>query len=210
MPTLNPTTLRAHIYLYLHGTDASDALIADDVELNRILSDRLSALATEYGIFVNQDESFITLVTGTAMYALPPRHLDTMHVALDDRPLVASSREELYKRDRAYSTTAATVARPIRRFYEDKSGFNQVGLHPVPSAVAGNGERLEVIYHYFPCEVTDDVKAPAFIGDLLEVQTTRELYMKESDLGMPEVAKSLEGLAGIYTDLIGRYWGKAQ
>lgn len=210
MPVINPTTLRTNIYRYLHATSESDAIIATDGELDRVLSDELSDLAMHYGLFVERDSTFITLIAGQAMYALPPRHLSTLHVALASRPLVASSREELEKRDTGYASTAATTAAPVRRFYEDKSGFNMIGFHPVPSVASGAGSQVEVVFHRFPCEISDNVTAPAFIGDLLEVLTTREVYMKESDLAMPEVAKSLEGLAGIYEAVIKELWQTAQ
>ncbi len=210
MPVISPSTLRSRIYGYLHGNNQSDALIATDDELDRILGDELSDLAMHYGLFIERDTTYITPVAGTAVYNLPPRHLSTLHVSLDNLPLIADSREDLERRDTAYQTTAATAARPVRRFYEDKHGFNQIGFHPVPSALSGVGETVEVIFHRYPCEIDDNVVAPLFIGDLLEILVTRELYQKESDLGMPEVAKSLEGLAGIYEGIMQSYWATAQ
>jgi hypothetical protein len=181
-----------------------------DNELNRVLSDELDDLAMHFGIFVERDAAFITLVDGQAMYDLPPRHLSTLHVALDSLPLVADSRESLERRDSSYETRAATLDRPTRRFYEDKSGFNRIGFHPVPSTASGAGELVEVIFHRYACGIDNSVTAPAFIGDLLEILAVKEAYAKESDLGMPEVAKSLTGFAGIYEGLLKEYWQMAQ
>ncbi len=210
MPVISPSTIRDHVYIYLHARSQSDALIVNDSELDRVLSDALSDLAINYGIFVAQNETFITLVDAQADYDLPPRHISTLHAALDDRPLTPSSREETERRDASYRTRAATLASPTRRFYQDKGGFNRIGFHPVPSTAAGAGEHVEIIYHVYPCEVTDDVEAPLFVSDLLEVLATRDCYGKESDLAMPEVAKALRGLSEIYTGLLKGYWGMAQ
>jgi hypothetical protein len=103
------------------------------------------------------------------------------------------------------------VARPVKRWYEDKMAFNTIGFHPVPSTASGAGLLPEVVYHAYPCEIEDDgISAPGFVGDYLEFQAIGEAYSKESDLQMPEVAQAARGIAALYESIIGNLWGPAQ
>lgn len=203
------STLQSDLYMQLHSTSQNDAIFVNDAELEKVIADRLTDLAMQHSIYIVRDTAFITLVAGQAVYDLPPRHLSTLHVALNGSPLIPSSTAELEGRDAAFETTAATALRPIARWYQDKSGFNQIGLHPVP-AVADAGDRLEVIHASYPCEIDEGIEGPRFLCDLLELLALGDLYSRESDFQQPESAKAANALAGLYIEVMDSIYGSAQ
>lgn len=207
--TIPLATLQTGLWPDLHAVGESDAVFVDSAELERVIADRLKDIAKQYGVYVTRDIAFITLVAGQALYNLPPRHLSTLHVSLNGRPLIASSRAELEARDLSYTTRAATVANPVRRWYEDKQTANTIGLHSVPAA-ADAGSELEVIYHSYPCEVDEGIDGPLIIGDLLHLLTLGDLYSRESDFSEPEAAQSAKAVAGLITAQFANLWGMAQ
>lgn len=203
------STIQSDLYIQLHSTSQSDAIFVSDSELEKVISDRIKDLAKQFNLYIVRDATFITLVAGQAVYDLPPRHASTLHVALNGLPLIPSSTHELEARDRAFETTAATAAKPIARWYEDKSGFNQIGLHPVP-AVADAGSDLEVIYAQWPCEVTDGIDGPRYLADLLELLTLGDAFSRESDFSQPESAQAAKALASLYMEVMDDLYGGAQ
>lgn len=203
------SVLQSDLYIQLHSTSQNDAIFVSDDEIEKVIADRLTDLAMQHGLYIVRDVTFITLVAGQAIYDLPPRHLSTLHVALNGSPLIPSSTAEIEGRDAAFETTAATAQRPIARFYEDKSGFNQIGLHPVPAA-ADAGNKLEVVYAQYPCEIDEGIEGPRFLCDLLELLALGDLFSRESDFQQPESAKAANALAGLYIEVMDSLYSTAQ
>ncbi len=203
-------TILAALYPPLHASSASDLVFTSDSELTGTIEDALKDLAQDYGVFVTRDITTITLVSGTATYALPENHLATLHVSLSNRPLIASSRQELERLDSDYLITPGTAARPVKRWYQDKGAANVIGFHPVPSVGSGNGVAVEVIYFAYPCSATAGLSVPRVIGDMIEFQTISEMYGKESDFQMVEVAQSAKALADLYEAQVKNLWEVAQ
>lgn len=202
--------LIADTYAFLHAESETDAVFVDDDSLEALYKDRLKRLAQQTAILVERDVTSIALATGTATYALPARHLSTIHVALSNRPLIASSRHDLERRDSAYQTQAATVASPVRRWYEDKGGFNRIGFSPVPSAAQGNGLNPEILYHAYPCNLSEEIDCPTVVGDVLMFQVVGESYERESDFRMPEVAQIAKALVGFLQPRLENLVGMSQ
>jgi hypothetical protein len=204
------STILGNLYPPLHAASASDLVFTSDSELTGQIEDALKDLAQDYGVFVTRDITTITLATGTATYALPENHLATLHCSLSSRPLIPSSRHELERLDSNYITTSGTAAKPVKRWYQDKGAANVIGFHPVPSAGSGNGVAVEVIYFAFPCSAASGLEVPKVIADLIEFQSIGEMYKKESDFQMVEVAQSCEGLAGLIQAQVKNLWEVAQ
>ncbi len=206
--SISAATLLNHLYPLLHATSAADLQFWTDDDLKTFLTNRLQDTVKQYGLLVEIDSTSITLVAGTQAYPAPPDHLDTMHVALSGKPLIASSTYELERLDNSYQTTPSTAAKPVKRFFEDKQGFNIIGLHPVPAA-AEAGLHPEVIYHSFPCD-SESIELPKVIGDYLELLTLGEAYSRESDLSILETAQSAKALASLFEDRMQQLYGQAQ
>lgn len=212
--SLNVVTLIGHCWPLLHATSASDAVFFTDGELTRSFAEHLKRLAQNFGVFVIRDVVSVILVQGTPTYNAPPRHLSTLHVAVDDLPLVASSTAELELLSETYRVTEVAVDKSIRRFYEDKIGVNKIGFQPVPNAALA-GEMAEVIFHQFPCSIDEAhtdvvIDAPAVFGDYLEARVIGDAYARESDLQLPEVAQACKQLAALYEAAFSQYWSSAQ
>ncbi len=203
-------TILSALYPPLHAASASDLVFTSDSELTGTIEDALKDLGQDYGVFVTRDITTITLVSGTPTYALPENHLATLHVSMANRPLVASSRHELERLDSGYLTTPGTAAKPVKRWYQDKGAANVIGFHPVPSVGSGNGLAVEVIYFAYPCSAASGLEVPKVLADMIEFQTEQEMYGKESDFQMVEVAQSCKALADLYSAQVKNLWETAQ
>ncbi len=212
--SLNITTLIQNLWPFLHASNAADAVFWPDSELTRYFAESLKRLAQRIGIFVARDTTSITFVAGTAIYDAPARHLSTLHVASEGRPLTASSTKELEARDSLFQTRQVAATKHIRDWYSDKIVTNKIGFTPVPSAALA-GLHPEVIFHQFPCNLdsahTDvAIDAPVVCGDYLEFCVIAEAYGKEGDLQMPEVAQSAKAFADLFEATFKHYWGMSQ
>lgn len=203
------TELRNNLYAPLHAVSEADLVFTDNSQIDSLLEDRLSDLAMEHQIFVQRDNTSITLVSGQALYSLPSRHLATAYVALNNRPLVASSRTILERQDVNYTTTQATVQKPVGWWYQDRQPANTIGIYPTP-AVADAGSKLDIIYFEYLCDLSGTINLPKIIGDMLEQLVMADLYSRESDLMMPEVAQSGRAMYGLMSPQLETLRGKAQ
>lgn len=212
--SLNVTTEIAALLPMLHAASLSDLVFWSDAEITRYYHDRLLAHAQQFGVFVARDVTTVTLVQGTATYALPAGLLDVMHVALDGVPLIPATTNELEAEDDLFATTQATLTAPIKRWYSDRIGQNRVGVQPVPAA-GDAGKHLDIIYHGYVCDLdpahtVTAINVPAPIGVLLKMQVLAECYGAESDGRMPEVARSALGLASLLEQVTAGYYGVSQ
>lgn len=203
-------TVLAHIYPLLHASSQSDVVFTDDAELTRFLANNAKRLAERFGLFVERDTTTIVLSDGVALYALPDRHLSTLHVSIDGVPLVFSSTATLEAKDEFFQSTAETAGNLTSAFYEDKVGANMIGFWPVPADGLSVGKTVEILFHRYPCDLSGGIEGPLPVVDYLEIKAIGEAYRKESDFEMPEVAKASEALAGLYEMAMRTYYGDAQ
>lgn len=197
----------------LHAPALNQLIWWTDAELTRWVADALKRHAMTDGTFVLRHTQ--SLFAGQADYAAPPRHLDTIHVAVNGQPLVASSTTELEALDDAFRTTLETTGRLTSRWYADRIGANRIGVYPVPAVGLSDGGDLEIIYHGFPCNLdeahTDTrIEIPDGVGEMIELAVLGEAYACESDAEMPEVAQSARSVAGLIEQVVHTYWGRAQ
>lgn len=176
-------------------------------QLTHWLSDWAKRHAEMHGVFVVRDNT-TTLVNGTATYTAPGDHLDTIHVAIDGVPLVASTTTELEALDESFATTVETTAKPASRWYPDRIGQNLIGVYPVPTTGFAAGDTLDVIYHGYICD--DPFTAPIFVGDYLELAVVAEAYGCEGDGQMIEVSQSARQVMSLIDEIVSMYFGKAQ
>jgi hypothetical protein len=213
--SVDVTTVISNLWPLLHATSNADVVSTSDAELTRLISDELRKVSRTYGCFIARDTTSIIFVSGTPIYNAPPDHLSTLHIAYNGKPLTPTTTFELEALDPNYLTTAANGSKgPVQNWYSDKNGPNLIGFYPVPAA-ADVGLSPEVIYHIMPCGIDEAhtqtiINAPAFFGDYLEIKAMADSYRKESDLQMPEVAKTLDQLAALYEEIMKSLWGMSQ
>lgn len=208
--SVSVNTLISNLLGPLHSDSTANLCFWTDAELTRFFDETLKKHARMHGVFVVRDTSSITLVQGTAVYSAPARHLDTLHVALDGAPLIASSSSELEVLDDAYKTTQGTP----QYWYSDKEGQNKIGFYPVPNLAAA-GKHPEIIFHQYQPELDEahintTIAVPAPMGDYLEAVVLGECYGKESDARLPETSAAMKQLAKLYERIIEGLYGVAQ
>jgi hypothetical protein len=206
--------LLANLYPQLHAASDSDLVFWSKNELVRYMADAQKRFVQKYGVRVVRDTSTVELQQGIATYAAPPRHLSTIHVALDGRALRASSVSEITRRDRQYQATESTATSPIRWWYTDSIKQNRIGFYPIPGAV-DNGKSVEIIYHQYLCgphiDLSDAViDAPLWFGDYMELSALAEAYGREGDGQMVETSQAIKQILALYEMCAERYWGKAE
>lgn len=209
---LNVFTLLGSIYQELHATGPSDAIWFTDAELTRLLNDRFRHVCQNTAVNVVRDTASIILATGVSTYALPPDHLSTIAVALDNRPLKPASTFELEHRDPILARQASTN-NPVTWWYEDKIGVGNIGFYPVPDANV-NGHAVEIIFHKLECSLDEahtvtSVNLPAAFGDWAVYQTASEAYRVESDIRAVDIADAMTGFAELYMSVFREYYSPA-
>jgi hypothetical protein len=163
------------------------------------------ALASRVGLFVERDAS-ISTVSGTASYALPARHLSTIHASIGSglTPLKSASAAELDALDTAWETAAGTPERFVHRL-----GTENIQLYKAPDSI----ETLALVFHQYPAEVSDSspyLTAPAVLREWFLWWVLAEARRQEGDAGMPEVAAHLDERLGLMEAVMKEYWGSAQ
>ncbi len=193
----------------LHSDSFANLVWWSEGELTRFFDETVKRLGYRAGVFAARNTNGVTLVAGTATYALPARTIDVLHVSLSGAPLIASSTSELEMLDDTFQSTEGTPS----YWYADRSGL-KIGFYPVPNTAAG-GLSPELIIHQLPEEldeahVVDEVPVPAPVGDYLEMAVLMRAYAKESDAALPEVAANLQQMIALVEQAMRGLYGEAQ
>jgi len=198
------TDLLGRIYPLLGATSALDLEFWTDAELLVWVNAGFQRLARMSGVFVERDAT-ITVVNGTASYALPTKNISTIHVALDGARLRPASAREL----EAYSATWTTDnATPTHYLQDYGTATPYITLWKKPIA----GGTLAIVEHEYPTTITAGATLPApdVISDYVLFYTLGEARRKESDAAMPEVAAFCDSIKQLYEEACISYWGVAQ
>lgn len=201
---MNTNTLINRLLPQLHATAEANLYATNRAELLEIIDESLKRLARKVLIFVARNTSLQT-ADETATYTLPERHIATLHVAIEEIGLIASSTSELEALDEAYKTTAGAP----QHWYGDGEGFSKFGLYPVPEGA----DEIEIIEQEMPAEISElnlSCQMPAVFDDYVQALVLRRVYTKESDIQMPEVAGPLDQLISIYEATLIDLYGKGQ
>lgn len=178
-----------------------------EAELLEWLDDGLKRLARLACVFVGRVASTVT-VEGLATYALPPRHIATLHVSHVTRPLRPANTIELEALDPDYQTTEATEDSPITHWYQDLLNGQYFGVRPVPVIL---GEPLPMIYEGYPVPIDLGqtlVAAPAPLKGYLTMFLLWRAYSKESETEMPDLAAHSKARCELYEQLFTSYYGR--
>jgi hypothetical protein len=193
----------------LHSSSVADLTWWTKAELIQWADESLKRAAKKFALFINRDASQTTS-SGGGSFNKAARHVTTLHVAIGNRNLVASSREELEGRDENYLTTQGD---PERRWFEDKL-TTTTGYQPLTTPAAA-GRTIRALYVEFPAELdtgelNTTIPGPLCFGDYIQTAIRAEANSKESDAAMPEVAKHDRELMALYEGLFGWFWGESQ
>ncbi len=168
-------------------------------------------MARETGAFVLRDTS-TNVVAGTGVYALPTRHLSTIHASIAGRCLDATNAQELEARDASWPDTTAPAVQPYpKRYCHDTDGMEQIRVYPKPNT--GGGGVLALVMHQYPATVSEAnsvVETPAPLREYFTFAALAEARNKESKGAMPEVGAWFQQMADLMLMAAKDYYGGAQ
>ncbi len=187
----------------LHADTRAHLVYWAEADLIQFIDESVKRLARKAMMFVERDLSLTTGI-GTATYALPARHLATLHASYGTAPLRPASQIELEAGNPLYVTVAGTPA----YWYEDKIGSATVGLSPVPTAAAA----LPLIVSVVPVDidvgkVVTTLEAPQAVAAYLAFSVLAQAYGRESESEMPDVAQHCAARVAFYEEIFTRYYG---
>jgi len=191
----------------LQAEDFPALVFWSETELYQLTDEVAKRLARNVGGFVERDAS-TALVVGTAQYAMPARHLSTLHLSLGSTALRARSTGELEGLDPFWvEVTSSTVAAWI----QDQIGTEMFRVFPTPaSGASGN---LALIFHRYPAEITVStsvIQAPGCVREYFTFAVLGEARGMESQAAMPEVAEWCGQMTAMLERVFRGYWGEAQ
>lgn len=194
----------------LHADTRANLGFWTGVELIRSLDEALKRLSRLAAIFVLRDASTIT-EGGTAAYALPARHVATLHVSWGRVPLRPANMLELEGRDPAFESTPGQPT----HWYEDLLAASKIALAAVPpTGLGGYGAReLAMIYNSWPpeqdtAELNTQVLGPLPLKGYLAMAVLAAAYGAEGESEMPDVAEHCRGRMFLYEATFAQYYGK--
>lgn len=187
----------------LHAANRTELTFWTEANLIEWMDEALKRLAVKAMVFVGRSATTLT-APAQATYGNPLRHISTLHVSVDARPLVPGNTTELEARDEDFETTAGDPD----HWYQDLLGQETIGLTPVPE----EEELLAVIYEGWPAALDPGkqqtfVAGPAPLKGYLAMCVLREAYGREGESEMPDVAMHCAARAQMYEDIFTRYYG---
>lgn len=200
---IQTTTVITNLLPSLHAAALADLTFWTEADLITWMDDALKRLARVARVWVERDTS-ITTEAGTATYALPARHLATIHVSFGAAPLRPASAAELEARNPAYQTAAGTPD----HWYEDGLGRN-VGVAPVPEGATA----LPLLMQAWPpaldtAKLNTLVQAPAPLAGYLAMYVLAKAYGREGESEMPDVAMHAEARCQMYEEVFAHLYGR--
>lgn len=192
----------------LHATSFANLVFWTEADLYNLADEAGQRLARACGGFVERDAS-TAIVPGTASYALPARHLSTIHVALGNTVLQPTNAYEREARDPAWESDTDDN---VTHFLQDAGeGVERIRVFPLPGA--GASGNLAVVHHAYPATISTGQKtvaAPECLRDYFTFAVMASALGQESEGAMPEVAKWADGVVQLLHDVVRDYWGESQ
>lgn len=168
--------------------------------------DAVKRLARALCGFVERDAAG-SLAAGTASYAVPARHVETLHVSAGTRALRPANVPELEARDDAWEDATATALDPLPTHWLMDVGREYHRLYPEP--FTGASGVVAVILCRYPATVTSAaaiVRMPAALRVWLRLRVLEAAREKEGEGQMPEVAKWAGQVAGLLEQSAAELW----
>lgn len=193
----------------LQATRAADLEYWTLADLYEWADEAAKILARSHGVFVERDATGV-LTAALAIYALPARHLSTIHVNVGTMALFPMTVQEAEALDATWPDTQAPAGEDPKRFLGDAAGTDNVRLYPTPSA---SGKTLDLLFHRFPPQVTVSnflLQAPVCLAPYFAWRILAEARRRESKAKMPEVVSHFDERIALMDTVIGNYWGGAQ
>lgn len=188
----------------LHAGSRADLTFWSESDLIQWMDEALKRLARVACVFVGRSAATLS-IAGQATYALPVRHISTLHVSYLVTPLRPAGTMELEALDTTYQTTQDTP----ERWYQDQLGDGTIGLAPVPDT---SDEAIPIIYEGWPAELDGAgqntlVSAPGPVKGYLAFAVLAQAYGREGECETPDIAAHCRGRIAMYDAIFTSYYG---
>lgn len=183
----------------LHAGSRADLTFWTEADLLEWLDEALKRLSRVACVFVGTTTSTLT-VQGQASYALPPRHVATLHISYQTTALRPAATLDLEMRNPDYQTTQGTPD----HWYQDLQGGSSFGLAPVPDT---NDQPLPIVYEGWPDPDQPLIGAPSPLKGYLAMKVLEGAYGREGEAESPEIAAHCKSRAEMYEQLLVSYYG---
>lgn len=203
---MNVTDIITRLVPQLHSDTVNNLSVWTECELIQWVDESVKRLARITGSFVERDITSISLALDQMRYTLPARHVATLFVTLDDKPLIPTSTTQLEALDPNWEN--ADIDTPAR-WAEDKE-LGQLIIYPPPDP-PNVSKTVGIIMLAYPAEldcpkVNTSVVLPKPLEDYCEIVALGKAYGKDSDLRLPEVASHAAQRAQLYEQICQKYW----
>lgn len=191
----------------LNAANESDAVWWTAAELYRFADEAVKRLARTTGALVTRDYTTLATVASQGAYAIPARHVSTIHLSVDSSAMLPATHEELEVLDDAW--TAAAAGTPTR-FAQDRDTAETLNLYPQP---ASGGKVIAMVMHQFPVAV-DGSHLNISVPECFKLHSLAAMVAgargREGKGAMPEVAGWLSGIVGLMESTARVYYGGAE
>jgi hypothetical protein len=200
---IDSTVVLTNLLPDLHSSSFANLTFWTKGDLIQFMDEAAKRLARACMMFVERDTSNTT-VNATATYALPTRHLATIHASFGTAPLRPATTIEMESRDPAFQTAPGTPD----HWYEDTLGTGTIGLTPVPTTAV----TLPLVCSMYPpdldvAQVNTLLQAPAPVSGYLTFSILAGAYGRESETEQPDLAKHCQARCSLYEQLFMHYYG---
>lgn len=170
-------------------------------ELYQWADDSAKRLARKAGVFVERDTS-ISVANGVAVYPLPARHVDTIHVSIGGVRMRPASVQDLEALDSTWPSSSGIV----ERYSMDADGMTSITLYRIPTGAGA----MAVIFNSYPATIAAGsslVSAASPVADYFMYAMLAEARRKQSEGAMPEMAEHFDQRVGMYEEIFKQYFG---
>ncbi len=205
-PGVNATTLLDGLLPALHANDYSELVFWVQADLYGYADDAVKRLARSCGGFVERDAG-TNVAAGTASYAVPARHVETLHVSVGTRALRPANVPEMEARDDAWDSQEATLVDPLPTHWLMDVGRETHRLYPEP--FTGASGALAVVMLRTPVTVTAAtaiVRMPAVLRPWWRLRVLEAAREKEGQGQMQEVARWAGQVAALLEQTVRGLW----
>jgi hypothetical protein len=194
------------LYPRLNASSAATLIYWTDAEFYEWSDEAAKRLARNLGVFVERDAS-TTIVTSTAVYGLPARHVSTIHASIAGVALYPNNVQEVEALDSTWIETEGAT----NSFLNDNQGTTTIRVYPAPDGTISGA--LAVIFHRYPVTISDSayqLVVPDCLAEYFAWRLLSEAHRKESPGRKPEVGEHFAKRVELMDKIIESYWGVAQ
>jgi len=187
----------------LNADVMADLAFWTETDLYKYADEGVQRIARACGVYV--DRTTATMVSGTAEYATPARHLSTLQIDINGSALRPASVRDLEALEDTWEASTGTPT----RFVQDYQGTAKVRLWKKPTA----GGTLAWIYQQLPPDVTkaaDTLDGSGPMEDVITFSVIAAARSRECDGSMPEVAAHCEERLAQFEQIFTHLWGGAR